>query len=426
MNERRHIIFYGWWVVPTAAVGLMLGTAPIISYSFGVFLKPLSGSFHAGRAAISLAFTLHNLVGAFSIAATGRLIDRYGARKLIVPFSVIFGVLLLCAEAVSGKLWQLYLFYLALGIVSCGTGPVPYSDVVSHWFDRSRGLALGVMMLGLGVGAIIMPPLAGHLIVTFGWRAAYAVFGAAVLIISVPLVLAFLKETPDEMDLLPDGAAQVDAQPPRAGGEDGVSWHDASRGRTCWVMFSAFTLVSLSLGACLVHMAAILSDRGSAAQAASLASSLLGLALLIGRVASGYLLDRFFGPYVAASFFGAAAVGIALLWATRAPEFAFAAAFLIGLGLGAEIDIMGYLAGRYFGLRSFGEIYGYLVASFAAAGGLGAYLMGAGFDLTGSYDLPLAAFFLATVVSILLITRLGPYSYRVRIPQGTGVSRGES
>jgi MFS family permease len=426
MNERRHGIFYGWWVILTAAFGLMLGTAPIIAYSFGVFIKPLSLSFHTGRAAISLAFTLHNLVGAFSIAATGKLIDRYGARRVIVPFTVTFGVLLLCAEAVSGKLWQLYLFYLALGVVSCGTGPVPYSDVVSHWFDRWRGLALGLMMLGLGVGAIVMPPLAGRLIVTFGWRPAYAVFGAAVLIIAVPLVLAFLKETPDEMGLLPDGTTQVEAQPPRAGGEDGMSWHDASRSRTFWVMLSAFTLVSLSVGACLIHMAAILSDRGSNAGTASLASSLLGLALLIGRVTSGFLLDRLFGPHVAASFFGCAAAGIALLWATRAPQFAFAAAFLIGLGLGAEIDIMGYLAGRYFGLRSFGEIYGYMVASFAAAGGLGAYLMGAGFDLTGSYALPLAAFLLATIVSMLLMTRLGPYGYRVRIPGGTGVSGGRS
>jgi MFS family permease len=426
VNERRHGIFYGWGVVLTAAFGLMLGTAPIISYSFGVFFKSLSLNFHAGRAAFSLAFTLHNLVGAFSIAATGRLIDRYGARKVIVPFSVIFGFLLLCAEAVSGKLWHLYLFYLALGIVSCGTGPVPYSDVVSHWFDGRRGLALGLMMLGLGIGAVIMPPLAAYSIVTFGWRATYAAFGAAVLILAVPLVLAFLKETPDEMGLLPDGATQVEAMPPRAGDEDGMSWNDASRGRTFWIMFSAFTLVSISVGACLVHMAAILSDRGSTAQAASLASSLLGLALLIGRVASGYLLDRIFGPYVAAWFFGGAAVGIALLWATRAPEFAFAAAFLIGLGLGAEIDIMGYLTGRYFGLRSFGEIYGYMVASFAAAGGLGAYLMGAGFDLTGSYNLPLATFFLATIASMLFMTRLGPYRYRVRIPRGTGVSRGES
>ena len=280
MNERRHGIFYGWGVVLTAAFGLMLGTAPIISYSFGVFFKSLSLNFHAGRAAISLAFTLHNLVGAFSIAATGRLIDRYGARKVIVPFSVIFGFLLLCAEAVSGKLWHLYLFYLALGIVSCGTGPVPYSDVVSHWFDGRRGLALGLMMLGLGIGAVIMPPLAAYSIVTFGWRATYAAFGAAVLILAVPLVLAFLKETPDEMGLLPDGATQVEAMPPRAGDEDGMSWNDASRGRTFWIMFSAFTLVSISVGACLVHMAAILSDRGSTAQAASLASSLLGLALL--------------------------------------------------------------------------------------------------------------------------------------------------
>ena len=426
MNERRHSIFFGWWVVLTAAFGLMLGTAPIISYSFGVFFKPLSLSLHAGRGATSLAFTLHNLVGAVSIAATGRLIDRYGARRVIVPFTLIFGVLLLCAEAVSGSLWQLYLFYLALGAVSCGTGPVPYSNVVSHWFDRRRGLALGSMMLGLGVGAILMPPLAGRLIGSFGWRRAYAMLGAAVLIISIPFVLAFLKETPEELGLFPDGAAHDEAHPPRADREAGMSWHEASRSRAFWVMFSAFTLVAVSVGGCLIHLAPILSDRGSSAVAASLASSVLGIALLIGRVSSGYLLDRFFGPHVAASFFAAAAAGIALLSATRAQEFAFAAAFLIGLGLGAEIDIMGYLTGRYFGLRSFGEIYGYMVASFAAAGGFGAYLMGAGFDLTRSYVLPLTGFLLAMIVSVLLMTRLGPYSFGVRIPRRTSLARGEA
>ncbi len=224
------------------------------------------------------------------------------------------------------------------------------------------------MMLGLGAGAVIMPPLAGRLIALFGWRTAYASVGAAALFLSVPAVLVFLKETPEQMGLLPDAATHVGPRPPREGGEESMSWREAWHGRTYWLMFCAFFLVSTSVGACLVHMAAILSDRGSTAQAAALASSLLGVALLTGRVGSGYLLDRFFGPHVAASFFGAAALGIALLWATRATGFAFVAAFLVGLGLGAEIDVMGYLTSRYFGLSSFGEIYGCTVAAFAVAG----------------------------------------------------------
>jgi MFS family permease len=158
-------------------------------------------------------------------------------------------------------------------------------------------------------------------------------------------------------------------------------------------------------------MAAILSDRGTTIQAAALGSSLLGAALLIGRVGSGYLLDRFFAPYLAAIFFGGAAVGIGLLW-TAAPGIAFAGAFLVGLGLGAEMDIIAYLTSRYFGLRSFGEIYGFAVAIFLLAGALGPLAMGAGFDLTGSYNTPLAGLFSSTLVAALLMTRLGPYRYQ--------------
>ncbi len=106
----------------TSALGMMLGTALIIAYSFGVFLKSLTQEFHAGRAAISLAFTFHNLIGALSIAASGRLIDRYGARRVILPFTVMFNVILFCAEAVSGKIWQLYLFVWRWALSRAGRG----------------------------------------------------------------------------------------------------------------------------------------------------------------------------------------------------------------------------------------------------------------------------------------------------------------
>ena len=185
--------------------------------------------------------------------------------------------------------------------------------------------------------------------------------------------------------------------------------------RTFWLLLCAFILVSASVQGCFIHMAAMLSDRGSTPEAAALATSLVGAALLIGRVGTGYLLDRFFAPRIAALIFGAAAVGIALLWATSAIAPAFAAAFLVGLGLGAEVDIIAFLTSRYFGLRSFGVIYGFIFAGFGLAGGLGAYLMGAGFDVRGSYDLPLAAFFIATLVAVLLMIQLGPYPYRVRL-----------
>jgi predicted MFS family arabinose efflux permease len=162
----------------------------------------------------------------------------------------------------------------------------------------------------------------------------------------------------------------------------------------------------------------MLTDRGSTAQTAALASSLAGGALLIGRVGAGYLLDRFFAPHVAIIFFAGAALGIAFLGRSTTREIAFVAVFLIGLGLGAEVDFIAYLTSRYFGLRFFGEIYSYAWAAFVLAGASGTYLLGAGYDARGSYAVPLAGFFIATLAALLLLTRLGPYRYYLSQTRG--------
>ena len=155
----------------------------------------------------------------------------------------------------------------------------------------------------------------------------------------------------------------------------------------------------------------MLSDRGIPAQTAALGSSFVGAAVLLGRVGTGYLLDHLFAPHVAAVFFGGAALGIGLLWLGTTPV-AFAGAFLVGLGLGAEVDLIAYLISRYFGLRAFGKVYSSAFAAFALAGALGPLIMGASFDRTGSYRGALATFLVATLVAAVLMTRLGPYRYR--------------
>jgi MFS family permease len=163
-------------------------------------------------------------------------------------------------------------------------------------------------------------------------------------------------------------------------------------------------------------MAAMLTDRGATVQTAALGSSIMGVAVLIGRAVTGYLLDRFFAPRLAALFFGGAAFGIGLLWAGTATPLALVGAFLVGLGLGAEVDIIAYLMSRYFGLRSFGKLYSFGFGAFVLAGALGSLAMGAGFDLTGSYRAPLSALFISTLVATVLMTRLGPYRYQAPQP----------
>jgi MFS family permease len=415
-NRKHRNVFYGWWVVLAAAVGMFWG-APITVFSFSVFLKPLMHDFHAGRGQISLGYTLGAIAGAVSAPTIGWLLDRYGARKVILPVTAMFGFVLLLAKAVSASIWQFYFFYGSLGLLVHGAGPVPYGSVISHWFDRRRGLALGLMMFGIGSGAMVMPSLAQHLITSFGWRDSYAILGSAVLLISIPTVAAFLKEKPQDLALLPDGALPATSRVSIETTALGLSAHEARRSRTFWLMVCAFFLVSASVQGCVLHMAAMLTDRGLSIQTAALGSSFLGAALLMGRVATGYLLDRFFAPHLAAVFFGGAAAGIGVLWMSNSTATVLVGAFLVGMGLGAEVDIIAYLVSRYFGLRYFGEIYGLAFGAFLLAGALGPLVMGAGFDLTGSYSAPLAALFISASVAAVLMTQLGPYRYQPRQPE---------
>ena len=158
-------------------------------------------------------------------------------------------------------------------------------------------------------------------------------------------------------------------------------------------------------------MSALLSDRGSSLRVAALASSLIGAGAMTGRLLSGYLLDRFFAPRVAALIFGAVAFAMASLGIRGEIGFAFPAAFVVGLGLGAEGDIIAYLISRYFGLRSFGEIYGYAISAFVLTGALGPLLMGIRFDRTGSYLFPLMAFSAVALLAAIFVSFLGPYRY---------------
>jgi MFS family permease len=412
MTSHRPRIFYGWIVVSTAAIGLLFGYAPVFVYSFSVFIKSLAQDFHSSRTSISFAFTLANLMQSLGAPLVGRLVDRFGAHKVIVPSTVLFALVLISFKYFSTSLWQLYAFFIVIGFIGTGTAPVPYGIVVSRWFDKRRGLALGLMMLGLSSGAILLPPIAQRLIAQFGWRTAYAIVGFVILAVSVPVVGIFLKDSPEKIGLQPDGVMKMNTHSQQHGDKPGVSWSAARRQPTFWFLASAFFLVGASVHACVIHLVPMLTDHGISVERAAFASSLLGVALLIGRVFSGYFLDRFFGPYVAVCLFSGVAVGISLLWTGTGGNLPLLAVFLVGLGMGAEADIIAYLTSRYFGLRSFGEIYGYLFATFTLAGALGPVLMGAGFDRLGSYRAPLLFFLAATLVAIALLTRLGPYVYR--------------
>lgn len=413
MISKRPRIFYGWLIVFLSAIGLFLG-APLAVFSFSVFFKSLVVDFHASRAAASFAFSLFNLVGALWLPGTGVLIDRFGAKSVIFVSTLLFGLVLCSALWVGGGLWQLYLFYAVLGMaMASGPAPVPYGVVISSWFDRHRGLALGMSMMGIGIGSIVVPILAQRLITIFGWRMAFAIFGAAVLLLPLPVIAALLQNDPRQRGLEPDGreSDQVSPLPPQD--KQGLTWHEIWHSPTFWIMICIFSLAGAGVHGAILHMSAIYTDRGITAERAAIATSLVGAGALLGRLVSGYLLDRVFAPRVATLFYGASALGMVILCAGNIGSVALAASFLVGLGMGAEVETMGYMISRYFGLRAFGTAYGHAFASYMLAGATGVLLMGAGYDRFHSYTVPLAGFCGAMLLTLILLTRLGPYRYGV-------------
>lgn len=403
-------VFHGWWIVLVAGIGLAVHAAPILSFTFGVFFKSFSEEFSWSRGQISLALSLSFLGLAVAAPFLGRLVDRFGARRVILPSTLLFGLGVLSLYFLSAHLWHFYALFLFLGVVGSGTSPVPYSKVISRWFDRQRGLALGLALVGSSIGLVVTPSLAQALITSVGWRSAYVVLGLLMMGITLPVVGLFLTERPQLMGPGPLGEASATATAAKKlGPEPGVSGREARRTATFWVLVSAAFLVSTSFVGCLTQLVPLLTDRGVSAQSAAFAMSVGAGGALLARAGTGYLLDRFFVAYVAAPFLCGSALGILLLWSGAVGELAFVAAVLVGLGQGAEFDILPYAISRYFGLRAFGEIYGYTFVAVTLGAAVGPLVMGVSFNATGSYSLALISFAVASFTAAGLMLGLGPY-----------------
>ena len=413
MSSKRSRPFYGWLIVLLSAVGLFLG-APLVVFSFSVFFKPMVVDFHASRGAVSFAFSLFNFVGALSIPCVGMVIDRFGAKRVILVSTLLYGLVLCTALWVGDSLWQLYFFFTVLGVaMASGPAPVPYGVVISHWFNRYRGLALGLSMMGIGIGSVVVPILSQHLIAIFGWRRAFAIFGGAVLLVPLPVIAAWLQNDPEQRGLRPDGDEQIPLSRLALPDKQGLSWREIWRSPTFWVLIFIFSLAGASVHGVVLHLAAIFTDRGVSVARAATATSIVGAAVIAGRLGSGYLLDRLFAPRVAFLFYSATALGIAILGTGAQGNLALVASFLAGLGMGAEVESMGYMISRYFGLVAFGTAYGVAFGAFMISGSAGVFLMGVGYDRFHSYTVPLASLCVAMVLALILLTRLGRYRYGV-------------
>jgi MFS family permease len=252
----RGVFANRWWIVFATVCGLIVGGGAINVFAFAVFLKPITAEFGVGRGMFSSALTLHATLAALSCPVMGWLVDRWGARRVMIPGLVVYALATACYALIQASPFAItYLLFAITGIVGGVGTPIPYAAVLTQWFDRGRGLALGIGIAGVGLGVALVPQLAAFLIAAFGWRTAYLGLAVAILVVAFVPVAIFLREPPAAARS-PDGAPAT-VMPGEATGEAFRSW-------VFWALGVAFFLDVIAINGTLTHIVALLTDRGVA------------------------------------------------------------------------------------------------------------------------------------------------------------------
>jgi len=390
-----------WWIVFGATLSMFVAQGPVLLYTLGLFIKPLNQEFGWDRASISAAGGIAAIFSAITVPLVGSLIDRWGVRTVLLP------IVVLCASSVAlialtpKSVVVFMLLFAITGVLGSGQGPLGYAKCVSAWFDDRRGLALGITMSGIGLGAALIPQYAQFLIGNFGWRAAYAGLGLLTLIVAFPAVFLFIREPARAKSPAAQSSASEDRPPD-------LEVREVLGGRRFWLIACALLLVSTVTQGLVVHTVPLLTDNGYSPEVAAALMMAVGLSTMAGRLVSGYLVDRIFAPFVAAFFFLLPCLGIYLLDSAISPV---AGIISLGLASGTEIDMIGFLTSRYFGMKRFGQLYGYLFASFVVGSAVGPTMMGLAFERLHSYEPALWMFSVFMLVASGAILSLGPYRF---------------
>ncbi len=372
-----------WWIVAVAAFGLSTSPGQFAFGAFSLFIEPLEQEFGWSRADMSLALTLFTACLAVTLPFMGRLVDRFGSRRVLAPSMLVLGAGLCVLGWRLDALWILLTVYVLIGVLGAGANSPPYMRTVSSWFDRRRGLAIGTAMAGAGLGYAYVPPMVRYINDAYGWRFSFLALGGIIIFVATPLVALFLKDPPRPR------AAETPGRDGAVAETTGDGWRQAVGRSVFWMLICVFALLSFSLYGMLAHFKPMLSEMGIPGAEAGWIAGMVGIAVMVSRVVIGYLIDRIFAPRVALVVFLLSAAGMVVLSTGNAAGFAIPAAVLLGLSMGAEIDLLAYLAGRYFGLKSFAVIYGLLFSAFLAGTALGPWAYGAAYDADGSYSVML-------------------------------------
>jgi MFS family permease len=410
-TRRNTGIFHGWYIVATAFVALAVNVG-LVFYAWGVFVSPLADEF-GGRGRVSGAYAAMQVASSLYGLWIGRLVDVHGARPVQTVGAVVFALGYAMLARADSLLWLYVAMAGPIALGSAGIGALPSNGAVARWFVRKRGRALGVATAGISAGGIVVAPASSYLIEQVGWRHAYDILAASVIVLVLPPVLAFMRRDPADMGLLPDGEvmpsatdraehlALIDRELARS-----VPPGAAMRTASFWLLAAAFGLTMTGLSAVLLNQVAILVDRGMPATHASWVLGATAAMGVVGKLGFGALLDRYDQRRVAAGCFVLQAAGVVLLWQTDGAPALACYVILYGYAMGGNATLQASLVAETFGRLHYGAIFGRLMPFVTLTQAVGIPLMGGLRDWTGGWDVGLAGVVASSLIGVWLVLRV--------------------
>ena len=410
--SKKPKVFYGYWIVAAAFLCAFMDSG-CGYYSFSLFVTPLEADLGWGRSTIMGAWTMRFLALALVSPLVGRLVDRYGVRKIMPIGAIIAGLGFVLLSQIK-NLWHFYLGWTAVGIGMASLGLIPASAVVSNWFEKRRGIALGIMGIGFGAGGVLSPLIGGYLIPNFGWRVSY--FALALLMwILVPLVLLVIRTKPADMGLYPDGVEDPEAVAKSKSEKSpspskGLTLKMALATSSFWLISVSFLVASISETGITQSQVPFFEDIGFSAAMAATTLAVVGICSAIGKFFFGWLCDHIEVTYARAigiGFLIAGAIILTILQAESPAVLIWLYAVLKGIGTGSWMSTISMLTSTSFGLASYGAIFGMMSLLMSIGVGVGPLFAGYMHDITGNYLVAFIVFIILLVVAIptILVVR---------------------
>lgn len=395
----------GWKIVLAASIGIGLGLSPVPFYTIGMFAPELAAEFGWGFGDIMMGITIMTLSVFISGPFVGSLADRYGVRKVILVSIILFSVAFSTFAFGNGSLLMFYFSWGLIAAVGAGTLPITYTRAVNLWFEDKKGLALGLSLMGTGLFGALIKPITAWLIAEFGWRLAYVAIAALPLLIALPIALLFFYEHPKSKSNLKNNSS-----PETTPIQTGMTLKAVLKDRRFWTICIGIIPISFALGGPIPNMENLLMNKGFNKIDVASMVPLIGISVILGRLVGGWLIDHFWAPGVAFVLLSLPAIACWVLASAEiTPVVAMMSIFLIGFASGVEYDLIAFLIARYFGMKAYSAIYGFIYAAFVLGAGFAPMIFGKVYDKFNSYDSALIFSMFGLLIGAFMLLSLGKY-----------------